>query len=88
MSNATFSEIGQLLRDFFHQLIEISRPPLEGMARLPLAQLLIVCIGVALILTVLPLALMLFLAFLLIKALTSSSMPNATNAPHENETGK
>lgn len=90
-NNTTFSEIGQLLREFFHQLVQISGPPLKGMARLPLAQLFIVCIGAALILTLLPFALMLFLIFLLIKALTSSSMPDVTDVTHEkymDETGK
>ncbi|MCU6434173.1 hypothetical protein LPB67_10370 [Undibacterium sp. Jales W-56] len=70
----TMQAITALLRELLTAFVDLARTGLRRMARLPMPQLLTLAIGLALLLTILPLALTLFMVFLLIKVLILCSV--------------
>lgn len=70
MNNTKKDELLSLLRQSFHEFAYLCRRAARVLAQTPLPRLLVVCIGLALLITILPLALTLFAIFLLLKVLT------------------
>ncbi|MFZ6814951.1 hypothetical protein ACO0K3_10835 [Undibacterium sp. Rencai35W] len=72
--HTTLQAITALLRDLLSEFVALARRGLRWANRLPMPQLLSLAIGVALLLTILPLALTLFMVFLIIKVLLLCSV--------------
>lgn len=69
MKHMQKDELLSLLRQSFQEFTYLCRKAARILARTPLPRLLVACIGLALLITILPLALTLFLVFLLLKVL-------------------
>ena len=68
--------IGQILNEGVNDFIRIGAELLQAMLRLPVPALLITCLLLAIFLTILPLALTLFVIFLIIKLIVAIVSPN------------
>ncbi|MDO8702763.1 MAG: hypothetical protein Q7J77_10090 [Undibacterium sp.] len=81
MTHTNSRTIGQILREAAHDFIDIASALLHGMMRLPLPSLLMVCLVCALFLTILPLALTLFVSFLVYKLIVFLVAPQQNQEP-------
>ena len=67
--------IGQILSEGTNDFIRIGAELLQAMLRLPLPTLLVACLLLAIFLTILPMALTLFVIFLIIKLIVAVVSP-------------
>lgn len=81
MTNSRFSGIAAEVRAFSQKLLPLASAFWHGMLGLPLPALLLACVGCALLLTILPLALGLFVAFLVVKLGVSLLRPAEKTPP-------
>jgi hypothetical protein len=72
MKDITPKSFTQSINDFFKSLEQAVRHVARAVASMPWPALLVVALGVALILTVLPLAIFVFVMFLLIKLVVAA----------------
>jgi ABC-type bacteriocin/lantibiotic exporter with double-glycine peptidase domain len=75
MTNDNQRSIGQILSEGANDFIRVSSELLQAMLRLPLPALLLACLMLAFFLTILPLALTLFVIFLIIKLISAIFSP-------------
>lgn len=69
MKNSSRATMAELLRDVAQELAGLLTCASRELMRLPLPRLMLVCLGLAMALTILPLALTLFVVFLGLKLL-------------------
>lgn len=69
MSKETRQYLYSVIRQAAHEFKNLGARMLDGLMRTPLPKLLIVCIGLFLLVTLIPLMLSLFVVFLLLKLL-------------------
>ena len=69
MKNSTSQYLYSVLRQAWQELRALGGKAAQMLMRTPLPKLLVLCIGLALIITIVPLILTLFVAFMLIKLL-------------------
>lgn len=67
MQNATFRNVWTAIEDASHDIVRASRRVARAIAVMPWSAILVCCIGLALLATILPLALILFVVFMGIK---------------------
>jgi hypothetical protein len=83
MQRITISELIQTLRQDSQQLFSLAARFLKYLMQLPLPALLMACLGIALMLSILPLALSLFVGFLLIKLVVLLFMLKPKQSIHQ-----
>ncbi|MCX7217497.1 hypothetical protein [Undibacterium sp.] len=67
MQSPTFAELIKILRQTSLEFFALARQVFQYLMTLAMPNLILACLGAALLLSILPLALSLFIAFLLIK---------------------
>lgn len=67
MDKTTFRNFGAALEDFSRDIVRACRRAGRAIAVMPWPAMLVCCIGLALIISILPLALFLFIAFMGVK---------------------
>lgn len=67
MKNLTFSSIGALLEEIGRAFAQAFRYGARAIATMSLPQMIAACIGLALVITILPLAICLFILFMIVK---------------------
>jgi ABC-type bacteriocin/lantibiotic exporter with double-glycine peptidase domain len=77
--------IGQILSEGANDFIRIGTEFLQAMLRLPVPALLIACLLLAIFLTILPLALGLFVIFLIIKLIIAVVSPKQQQHQHTDD---
>ncbi len=79
-------DIGQILSEGTNDFISLATEFLQAMLRLPLPALLIACLLLAIFLTILPMALGLFVIFLIIKLIVAVFSPKQQQIHQTDET--
>jgi hypothetical protein len=82
MKNLTFSSITALLEEIGRALAQAGRYGARAIATMSLPQMLAACIALALIITIIPLAIGLFLFFMIVKLAVAAIVLN-TRRPRE-----
>jgi hypothetical protein len=77
MKNVTFSSIGMLLEEIGRAFAEAFRYGARAIATMSLPQMAAACIGLALLLTILPLAIFLFVVFMIVKLAVAAIVINS-----------
>lgn len=77
--------IGQILSEGTNDFIRIGTEFLQAMLRLPLPALLVACLLLAIFLTILPMALGLFVIFLIIKLIIAIVSPKQQQYQHTDD---
>jgi len=77
MNKATFREFGATLEDLSHDIVRACRRGARAIAVMPWPAMLVCCIGLALIISILPLALFLFIAFMALKLIVGAFVIDA-----------
>ncbi|WP_426177141.1 hypothetical protein [Massilia sp. TWR1-2-2] len=77
MKNVTFSSISMLLEEIGRAFAQAFRYGARVIATMSVAQMIAACIGLALLITILPLALFLFMVFLIVKLAVAAIVLNA-----------
>ena len=77
MKNVTFSSISMLLEEIGRAFAQAFRYGARAIATMSVAQMIAACIGLALLITILPLALFLFMVFLIVKLAVAAIVLNA-----------
>jgi hypothetical protein len=77
MHKTTFREFGATLSDLAHDIVRACRRGARAIAVMPWPAMLVCCIGLALIISILPLALFLFIAFLALKLVAGAFIIDA-----------
>ena len=70
------------LREAWDAVVRIARHAMRRLERMPWPSLLVVCVMLALLITVLPLALTLFVLFLLVKLVAAALGPQRRGPQH------
>ncbi|MES2049642.1 MAG: hypothetical protein V4447_14670 [Pseudomonadota bacterium] len=78
--------IGQILSEGTNDFIRLGTEFLQAMLRLPLPALLIACLLLAIFLTILPMALGLFVIFLIVKLIVAVISPKQQQTHQTDET--
>ncbi|MES2760379.1 MAG: hypothetical protein V4693_23650 [Pseudomonadota bacterium] len=77
MKNVTFSSIGMLLEEIGRAFAAAFRYGARAIATMSLPQMIVACIGLALAITILPLAIFLFIVFLIVKLAVAAIVVNS-----------
>lgn len=77
MNKATFREFTATLEDLSHDIVRACRRGARAIAVMPWPAMLACCIGLALIISILPLALFLFIAFMALKLVVGAFVIDA-----------
>lgn len=77
MKNVTFSSIGMLLEEIGRAFAQAFRYGARAIATMSLPQMIAACIGLALVLTILPLAIFLFIVFMIVKLAVAAIVINS-----------
>jgi hypothetical protein len=77
MKNVTFSSISMLLEEIGRAFAQAFRYGARAIATMSVPQMIAACIGLALLITILPLALFLFMVFLIVKLAVAAIVLNA-----------
>ena len=77
MNKTTFREFSATLEDLAHDLVRACRRGARAIAVMPWPAMLVCCIGLALVISILPLALFLFIAFLALKLVVGAFVIDA-----------
>ena len=72
MKHTTFDSINDLLNDIFRATMQASRALVKAIGAMAWPQLAATCVVLALLLTIVPLAFSLFIAFMLIKLVVAA----------------
>ena len=83
MTQTNSTSLAQILREAAHDFVNIASDILQSLLRLPLPSLFIFCLACALFLTILPLALSLFVGFLVFKLIAFLVTPTQEQATHD-----
>lgn len=75
MNENNFSSIGQIIREGANDFIRIASAFMHAMLQLPWPALLVACLLLAIFLTILPMALTLFMIFIMIKVIIALVSP-------------
>jgi ABC-type bacteriocin/lantibiotic exporter with double-glycine peptidase domain len=86
MTNDKQRSIGQILSEGVNDFIRVGGELLQSMLRLPLPALLLACLMLAFFLTILPLAITLFVVFLIIKLIIAMISPKQQQYHQSNDT--
>jgi hypothetical protein len=76
MKNLTFSSIGILLEEILRALAQTARYGARAIASMSLPQMAAACIGLALLITIVPLAVCLFVLFMIVKLAVAAIVIN------------
>ncbi len=76
MKNVTFSSISMLLEEMGRAFAQAFRYGARAIATMSVPQMIAACIGLALLLTILPLAFFLFMVFLIVKLAVAAIVLN------------
>lgn len=87
MQHATFRNFRTTLEDAAHDIVRASRRVVHAIAVMSWPAMLACCIGLAFVISLLPLALFLFLAFMVVKLVAGAFIVDArrgrrADAPH------
>ncbi|MFC0133861.1 hypothetical protein CR105_08695 [Massilia eurypsychrophila] len=77
MKNVTFSSISTLLEEMGRAFAQAFRYGARAIATMSVPQTIAACIGLALLITILPLAFFLFMVFLIVKLAVAAIVLNA-----------
>lgn len=77
MKNVTFSSISMLLEEIGRAFAEAFRYGARAIATMSVPQMVAACIGLALLITILPLAIFLFIVFLIVKLAVAAIVINS-----------
>lgn len=77
--------IGQIISEGINDFIGFGAELIQAILRLPVPALLVTCLLLAIFLTILPLALTLFVIFLMIKLIIALVSPKQSQQPHADE---
>ena len=76
MKHITFSSIGELLEEIARAFAQAFRYGVRAIATMSAPQMVATCIGLALLLTILPLAVCLFIVFMIVKLAVAAIVIN------------
>jgi hypothetical protein len=76
MKNVTFSSIGMLLEEIGRAFAQAFRYGARAIATMSVPQMIAACIGLALVITIVPLAICLFIFFMIVKLAVAAIVLN------------
>jgi hypothetical protein len=84
MNKATFRQFATAMEDLAHDIVRASRRAARTIATMPWPAMLVCCIGLALVISILPLALFLFIAFMAVKLVAGAFVIDSRRTrPHQ-----
>lgn len=85
MNKTTFRDFCNTLEDLSHDIVRASRRAARAIAVMPWPAMLVCCIGLALVISILPLAFFLFVVFMAVKVVAGAFIIDArsrSSRPH------
>ena len=77
MPKSTFRDFATTMEDLAHDIVRACRRAARAIAVMPWPAMLVCCVGLALVISILPLALFLFIAFMALKLVVGAFVIDA-----------
>jgi hypothetical protein len=82
MKSANFRTFCDSMEDLSHDIVRACRRAARSIVAMPWPAMLVCCIGLALVISILPLAFFLFVVFMAVKVVAGAFIIDARSRPH------